>query len=219
MDNSNLCIKILCKKERMMGMLKGMRKGKYLLKKKLLVVGIVCVFGLSACETNKEVEVEAGKIVDAIENNNMKSIESIIFGTGDLAIDQEFAEIFNDSEQSEGNGIISKIIEQDSIKVEKVTEEHIVYKITTPELSDIFHDVMKEENMNVDTFEQYVYNYIATADKVKIQVEVPYTYEDGVFTADYSTQEFMNGITGNLITAYQDLVQQMIEENRGEGGK
>ena len=48
---------------------------------------------------------------------------------------------------------------------------------------------------------------------------MPYTYEDGVFIADYSTQEFMNGITGNLITAYQDLVQQMIQENSGEGVK
>lgn len=37
-----------------------------------------------------------------------------------------------------------------------------------------------------------------------------------MFTANYSTEEFINGITGNLITAYQELIQQMIEENGGE---
>lgn len=45
------------------------------------------------------------------------------------------------------------------------------------------------------------------------------TYEEGIFTADYSTQEFMNGITGNLITAYQKLMKQMIRENSEEDVK
>ena len=51
------------------------------------------------------------------------------------------------------------------------------------------------------------------ADRTKIEVKVAYTYEDGVFVAHYSTQEFMDGITGNLLTAYQELIQQMIQEN------
>lgn len=197
-------------------MLNRIEKSKSFLKKKLLIVGVACVLCLSACGVNKDVEAEAGKIVEAVENKDMKTVEAIIFGAGDLVADEELAEFFTDSE-SEGNGIISKIVEQDSIKVKKVTNEHIVYEITAPELSNIFNDAMKEKNLTADSFEEYIYNYIATADKTKIQVEVPYTYEDGVFTADYSTQDFMNGITGNLITAYQDLIQQMIQENSGEG--
>ena len=99
--------------------------------------------------------------------------------------------------------------------MKKVTDEHIVYEISAPELSNIFQDVMKEENITAETFEDYIYNYIETAEKVKIEVEVPYTYENEVFKADYDTSEFMNAITGNLITAYQGLIEQMIQENGG----
>lgn len=120
---------------------------------------------------------EAGKIVEAVESKDMKTVEAIIFGTGDLLADEELAEFFTDSE-SEGNGIIFKIVEQDSIKVKNVTDEHIVYEITPPELSNIFNDAMKEENLNADSFEEYIYNYIATGIvllicTVKQSLEVP----------------------------------------------
>lgn len=180
----------------------------------MCIVLLIAIF-LVPHQENKTIKKDANIIVEAIENNDMKSLEAIILGKRSLIVDEELTEFFTDS-KSEEKGIISRIIEQDSIKVKKVTDEHIVYEILAPELINIFHDVMKEENLTADSFEEYIYNYIVIADKTKIQVEVPYTYVDGVFTADYSTQEFMNGITGYLITAYQDLIQQMIQENSGE---
>lgn len=188
------------------------------LKKKLLFVSCVCILCLSACGTDKEIEKEAERIVEAVENKDMETVEAIILGTEDFVADEELAVFFEDSE-SGNNGIIAKIIEQDSIKVKKITDEHIVYEISAPELSNMFQDAMKEDNLTADSFKEYIYNYIVMADKTKIEVEVSYTYEDGVFTADYSTEEFMNGITGNLITAYQELIQQMIQENSEEGAE
>lgn len=187
-------------------------------RKKMLVICLVCTVCLSACGTDKNIKMQAERIVDAIENGNIKTVETIILGTEGLVVDEDLADFFLESE-SERTGIISKIIEQDSIKVKKVTDEHIVYEITSPELSNMFEDAMKEKNLTEDTFEGYIYNYIETANKVKIRTEIPYTYEDGVFTANYLTEEFINGITGNLITAYQELIQQMIEENSGENIK
>lgn len=184
----------------------------------MLVICLVCTVCLSTCGTDKNIKMQAERIVDAIENGNIKTVETIILGTEGLVVDEDLADFFLESE-SERTGIISKIIEQDSIKVKKVTDEHIVYEITSPELSNMFEDAMKEKNLTEDTFEGYIYNYIETANKVKIRTEIPYTYEDGVFTANYLTEEFINGITGNLITAYQELIQQMIEENSGENIK
>lgn len=185
-------------------------------KKQLFMICFVCVVCLSGCRTNKELEKEAKKIVEAVDNKDMETVESIILGTRDFVTDEKLAGFFEDSE-SANNGIIAKIVEQDSIKVEKITDEYIVYEITAPELSNIFKEVMNEENLTEDSFEEFIYNYIATAEKTKIEVKVPYIYENGVFTADYSTQEFMNGITGKLITAYQELIQQMIQEKNEEG--
>lgn len=185
---------------------------------KVLIIILSCVICLSACGTNKDVEAEAEKIVEAVADEDMQTVEAIILGAGDFVTDKELVDFFGDS-RSANNGIIAKIIELDSIKIKKITDKHIVYEITAPELSNIFEDVMKEENLKEESFEKYIYNYIVTVEKTKIDVKVPYTYEDGVFTADYSTQNFLNGITGNLIMAYQDLIQQMIQENGEEGGK
>lgn len=185
------------------------------MKKKLLILCLSCVLCLTACGTNECVEAEAEKIVEAVINKDMQTVEAIICGTGNLITDEELAGFFDDSE-SANNGIIAKIVGQDSITVKEITDEYIMYEITTPELSNIFKDVMKED-LTEESFEEYIYNYITTAEKTKIEVRVPYIYEDDVFKADYSTQEFVNGITGNLITAYQDLIQQMIQEN-GEVG-
>lgn len=197
----------------------NIERRKSFFKKKLMLISLVCMLCLSACgTTNNDVEGQAEKIIEAVENNDMKMLEKIMLGTEDFVADKELADFFEDTE-SANNGIIAKIVEQDSIKVKKITEEHIVYQITAPELSNIFEEVMKEENITEDNFEQYIYNYIERADKTKLEVKVPYTYEEGIFTADYSTQEFMNGITGNLITAYQELIQQMIETNSEEDVK
>lgn len=199
-------------------MLNYIEKSKEFLKKQLVFVGVACMLCLSACGVNKDVETEALKIVNAIEIRDMKTIKSLIWGTVDLVSDEELSDFFIGSE-SEGDGIISQIIEQDSIKIKKITDKYIIYEITAPELSNIFNDAMKIEDLNADSFQQYIYNYIVTADKTKLQIEVPYTYEDGIFTANYSSQFFINGITGNLITAYQNLIQQMILENSEENIK
>lgn len=191
---------------------------KKFLSKKILVFSVGAVLCLSACGNNNNVEAEAKKIVEAVEDKDMKAVEQMVLGRDDFMADEELADFFQDSEES-NNGIITKIVEQDAIDVKKITEEYIVYEITAPDLSNMFQDVMKEENLTTDSFEEYIYNYIATADKTKIEIEVPYTYENEVFTADYTTQEFLNGITGNLVIAYQDLIQQMLQEYSEEGIK
>lgn len=62
-------------------------------------------------------------------------------------------------------------MEQDSIKIKEITKEYIAYEITAPELMNIFEDVMKEENLTEESFEEYIYNYIAAAEKTKCEVK------------------------------------------------
>ena len=100
-------------------MLNCIEKSKSFVKKKLLIVGVVGVLCFVGCGTDKNVEVEAEKIVEAVENKDMETVEAMILGTSELAVDEELAEFFTNS-NSENNGIISKIIEQDTIKVKKV---------------------------------------------------------------------------------------------------
>ena len=59
-------------------------------------------------------------------------------------------------------------------------------------------------------------NIQKNASKNKIVVQIPYTYENNVFAADYSGDEFVEAITGNMIESYQNLIQEMIQENTVE---
>ena len=185
---------------------------------KIFTVSLVFALFFSACGNEKAVKAEAGKIVEAVENKDVKTLEMLILGTGDFAEDEALSDFFLESE-SDSNGVIAKIIEQDSIKVKKIEKEAIVYEITAPQLSEMFEAAMQEKDLSSENFEKYIYDYIAAADKIKIEVKVPYTYEDKVFEADYLTKDFINAITGNLVNAYQGLVQKMLEENSGESVK
>lgn len=185
---------------------------------KIFTVTLVFTLFFSACGNEKAVKAEAEKIVEAVENKDVNALEMLILGTGDFAEDEVLSDFFSDSE-SDSNGVIDKIIEQDSIKVKKIEKETIVYEITAPQLSGMFEEAMKEKDLSSENFEKYIYDYIAAADKIKIEVKVPYTYENKVFEADYLTKDFINAITGNLIDAYQGLVQKMLEENSGESVK
>lgn len=180
---------------------------------KIFTISLVVALFFSACGNEKSVKAEAEKIVEAVENKDVKALEMLILGTGDFAEDEALSDFFLESE-SDSNGVIAQIIEQDSIKVKKIEKETIVYEITAPQLSGMFEDAMKEQGLSSENFEKYIYDYIAAADKIKIEVKVPYTYDDKIFEADYLTKDFINGITGNLINAYQGLVQKMLEENR-----
>lgn len=185
-------------------------------KKNILVIVLTlgCLL-LNACGTDKKIEKEATKVTEAINNNNMKELGTFIFGNNNIAEDEELQDFFMPSD-NENDGIIAKIIEQDSIKVKKITDEKIIYEVTVPDLTHIFQDMMTEEELSENEIESYIYNYIESASKTKIEIEVQYVYENDVFIADYETKEFLNGITGNMIDSYQELVQEAISENEEE---
>jgi len=188
---------------------------KVFIKKMTLISCVFCMLFFSSCGVDKKVKVEAEKILKAIENQDMVEVEKILLGTEDFVADEELSSFFQSSE-SENNGIIAKVVERVTIKIEKITTGYILYEIVAPNLSNMFQAAMKEEGLNADNFEKFIFNYIAAADTIKTKVEVSYTYEGDEVKIDYSTEAFMNALTGNMISAYQELIQLMIQENSGE---
>lgn len=141
----------------------------------------------------------------------MDVLSQLVMGMQDIEMDEEVADFFSVS-GNENNGIIAHIISQDTMKVKKIEDDVIVYEIIAPELINIFQDAETEENLTEDNFETYIYDYIENADKINIEVAVSYTYTDGIFKANYATEDFINGITGNMIISYQNFIQKMLSE-------
>jgi hypothetical protein len=181
-----------------------------MVKFKKIIIALISMLGcftLISCGTNKNVKKEAEKIVKAVEENDMDTLEKIIMGTSweDIDLDEEISDFFIESYSNENDGIISKIIA-------KITSDSITYEITSPELSSIFQDIMQDTNIQVENLEEYIYSYVEEAAVQKSEVKIAYTYENNMFKADYATDDFVSAITGNMINSYQKLIYKMIEE-------
>lgn len=176
---------------------------------KLFVLLILTTF-FTACGTDKKIEKQANNIVDAVENNDISELDSIINGTDELAEDEELADFF-ETDTEQGNGLMSKIIKHDTIEVKKVDDDAITYKITAPDLSNLFSD-MKSGNVTEENIDSFMDDYISGAKTVTNEVKVSYIYEDEKFLAEYDTEEFINALTGNMVTAYQGAIQDMQSE-------
>lgn len=197
-----------------------MQKGKDIKMKSIKIVCVsicfISVLYFSACGTNKLIKEEANKIIEAVDNKDIATVNKLIFPTSSLQADDELADFFSSDIEKSQNGIIAKIISQDSIKLKKVEKEVIIYEVTASDLSNIFIEAQKNKTLTDENFEKYVIGYIDSADKVTAVVEVKYAFNDGKFSADYANEEFINALTGNLLVSYRNLSQQMISEFNGE---
>jgi len=191
--------------------------------KKRWIICILFVWCLCACGKDKEtdtgvseetsIETEAEKIVKAVKEKDMTALGNMLTGNDNLEISDELSDMFEESEQVDG-GVIAKIMEQVTINVKEISDTHITYEISAPDLTNLFNDVMKEDNFTEDSFQDFVYSYIEDADKTEEEIEVAYTYENKVFVADYFTFDFVNCLTGNLVTAYSELMDDVLKEQQ-----
>lgn len=190
------------------------RKGKIIIAI-LLAVLICLIFFVINQNVDKNLRREANKIVKYINNTDIDKLQYIITGVGSVEYDTELEEYFNDTEKnSEEKGLIYFIVEEEKAKIKRIDKDYIEYEIEVPDTSNIFDD-MNDSDVSNEKIDKYLEEYIKNADKIKVNVKVSYTYVDGKFKADYSTEEFVNAVTGNLVTTYQQMLHEMINEESG----
>ena len=231
-----------------------MKKCKFI-KSEIAIAILGCSIIFTACDVNtdKKVEKQANKVVDAVESKDITKLDAIINGTDEIKADEELKDFFEtDTEAKQKNGLMSKIIEHDTIKVKKVGKDTVTYKITAPDFSKYFNiaqrllEPMIKQNYDLVSKQceatqnilnkkadlglkaivpEYnkektasIIDYISNAEKVTNEVEIPYTYKDGIYSAEYNTEQFVNALTGNLVTAYQELMQDVQKELSEETG-
>lgn len=186
----------------------------------LLLVGIILVtvvivityFQLYFNKKPSDLEIEAEKIEEIVESNDMIALNELLFGTNALEVDDELIDLFVDDD-TESSGVISHILARDEVNLKKIKDEVLVYEISAPDLNYVLQDAEENiEGMTQDNFGNFIFDYIDKAEIIKITVEVSYSYENGEFKADYNSEEFVNGLTGNLLESYQTLIQDVLDE-------
>ena len=155
-----------------------MKKCKFI-KSGIVIAILGCSIIFTACDVNtdKKVEKQANKVVDAVESKDITKLDAIINGTDEIKADEELKDFFEtDTEAKQKNGLMSKIIEHDAINVKKVGKDTVTYKITAPDFSKYFTE-MKKSEVTEENIESFTDDYISNAEKVTNEVEIPYTYD------------------------------------------
>ena len=179
----------------------------------LIVVSVILV-----SVRNREIKRQANQIVSALEKDDMQTVEALLFQNNEISPDREIADFFQVGENEErDDGLISYILKQDVIEIKRVEQDTIVYEITSPDLTQIFQDI-ENEIVTEEEFENYVFEYIDGAQKITSLVNVPYTYEDKKVSIEYLNEDFFNAITGNIVSSYQRLLKDVLEEYESQGG-
>ena len=104
-----------------------MKKCKFI-KSGIAIAILGCSIIFTACDVNtdKKVEKQANKVVDAVESKDITKLDAIINGTDEIKADEELKDFFEtDSEANQKNGLMSKIIKNDTIKVKKVGKDTV----------------------------------------------------------------------------------------------
>lgn len=171
---------------------------------------IIMLFSIPACGKSKEVKEQADVIVQAVNTDNIADLKNIILNgyTSDIIMDNELSDFFNDSKNEE-DGLITKIIEKDNIKVKDVKKDTIIYEIVAPQLDNMIEDILADENITVNEFDTAIYEYINNAPLYSREVNVNYTNTDNNFSADYNTYDFVNALTGGLVEGYNNLLKSL----------
>ena len=77
---------------------------------------------------------------------------------------------------------------------------------------------MKKSEVTEENIESFTDDYISNAEKVTNEVEIPYTYKDGIYSAEYGTEQFGYALPGKLVTTYKELMKDVQKELREETG-
>ena len=161
-------------------------------------LGIMVCFGLifTGCQSNS-MEEQAKEIVEVFSNGNTTEISKKIGLIDETStIDDSF---------------LDDVFERTEVELDSIDNESVTYIVESPDMSDFFVNNMDRlYEMNELEMEQFLQEYILSAETKEHTVTLKYTIENDSLMVDYTSTEFINAITGGLLEAYSQLYEQMI---------
>ena len=170
---------------------------------------LLLIFILSGCGSSpvKDVVEEDLKL---LSEGNIDDWNALLFGSVDTAASEEWTA----NAEAEGNGFLADLLAMSSAKVKSVEETEIILEVTAPDMSDFFTAngtrlaaITAEAEMNA-----LILEHAAVADMISHEIGLTYTMEDEEIKVDYGSPAFVDAMTGGLVSAYTDLISQMMEE-------
>lgn len=179
----------------------------------LLVLMFIVLFCLVSCKGQNALVKENAQIVaDAFTDNDMETINKIIFKTDHFEVDEALWDIWGESTQSQ-EGILTYIFELVTVKVKNITDSTIEYEIEAPDMSNMFATIdINTENFSEEELLEHIKSYAQNAGTKTTAVSLKYVLVDDELVVNYRNEEFINAVTGGLLDAYKSLYSEIMEE-------
>lgn len=179
----------------------------------LIILGCVILLSFTGCkEQNELVKGKAQVIADAFTNNDMETINELIFGTSKISVDDELSDIWGENYESR-DGVLTYIFDLVTVEVKEITDSTVEYKIKAPDMSKVFVDMnANADNLSEDELLDYIKSYAKNAETKDTTVFLEYILVEDELILNYQDDEFVNAVTGGLLDAYKTLYSEMLEE-------
>lgn len=194
----------------------------------LAVIAVLTFTVLWKSNKKREVKEQAQKVITEFTFGEIYEINDYLFAgkleNGILPEDDGEASGLRESIDH----VLEKYFLYVTIELGKIDENTVTYSVTAPDMSGFFQDCMEhQENYRNEGIADYFQQSLEKAALAEKDVTLEYTYEDSVFKADYTSEEFTDAVMGGLVQGYRasvdkygrDAVTRMIsgKETAAEG--
>lgn len=171
----------------------------------LILIGIA-TFNLNGCG-NSDVKDIVNENIEVFMSGNMEDINKILFENQDSSTGSEVNEF--------ENKILSNIFSNSTIKIKKVEKDVVELKVIAPDMKDVFKNLPdSSEEYTEDGLLEYMQEYVGVVETCEFIVDLPYTKDGEEIVIDYRDEDFVNAITGGMLSAYKELYFAMLDEFR-----
>lgn len=187
------------------------------MKKKIMVWSLVflMLLGLAGCKEEKDQQkqtvskTEVREQLEVFQSGDMEQINALLFAEQV----REDGYGWYPQQEHRGEGFLGDLFAMTKTKVDAMEEGTAVLKITAPDMSRFFTSQAQELSSVTDpqVLRQQLLSYASDAEQVTTEVRLPYSVEDGQIQIDYCDPEFIDAMTGGLVSAYGALYDQMME--------
>lgn len=177
----------------------------------LICIALNVLFGFG--KKNNVVKENANAVAEAFNNTDMASINKILFNENEIEADNEFNDQTEEGAEEVNEGVLEGIFKYVTVKVVKITDNSIEYKIKAPDMTNVFADLnVDTERLSESELLHLINEYAANTDTREEITSLHYSTLGGQLIVDYRDESFINAVTGGFLDAYLSLYNDMINE-------
>lgn len=175
----------------------------------LTVIAVLTFVVLGQSVRKKEIREQAEEVVAAFTFGEIYEINEYLFDDGQKTELLSEGEVPASAARVDRDIALEKYFLYVTLEVGAVDGETVTYHVTAPDMSGFFESCMERpEEYQKEGIAGYFLAFAGQAPTAEKDVTLDYTYENSVFKADYTSENFTDAVMGGLVQGYQECLKE-----------